>query len=411
MSVGARRGVPTLVPELPGVLSATQVRRSGHAIAAVQTADGMIPWFPGGHCDPWNHVEATMALTLCGFLDEAEAAFGWLAARQLPDGSWFNYYLANGVEDVRIDTNVCAYVATGLWHHALATGSCDLLARHWQMIERAVDFVLRWQRPDGSVHWSVDPSGRIERGALLAGSSSIFHSIRCAVAAAEAIDRPRPDWELAAGRLGHSVAHHRRAFVPKDEFAMDWYYPVLSGALTGDAARRRLEATWSTFVIEGVGVRCVSGSDWVTVAETAECAMACVAAGMPRHALDLLVWGQGLRLSDGAYWTGIALPEQATFPADERTTYTAGAMVLAVDALSGTSGASGLFSGETLPTTIDLSEPFCAGDPAEREDPDHLATSHHPAGPGHPAEPDHGGDGCLPSAALDVHAPNPVHPR
>ena len=52
----------------------------------------MIPWFEGGHCDPWNHVEAAMALTVCGLVDEAIAAYRWLVDRQLPDGSWFNYY-------------------------------------------------------------------------------------------------------------------------------------------------------------------------------------------------------------------------------------------------------------------------------------------------------------------------------
>ena len=380
MTSGGAHWSTALVPEVPGVLSADDVLESGRAIAAVQRPDGMIPWFPGGHCDPWNHVEAAMALTLCGFFDEAARAFDWLRSTQLADGSWFNYYLPTHVEDPRLDTNVCAYVATGLWHHACATGDLTLIDSHWSMVERAVDFVLRWQRPDGSVHWSIDPSGHLERGALLTGSSSVFHSVRCAVAAAEAIDRPRPDWELAAGRLGHSVAHHRRAFVPKGEFAMDWYYPALSGALTGEAARHRLEATWSTFVIEGAGVRCVSGSDWVTAAETAECAMACAAAGMEQRALELLAWGQGLRLPDGAYWTGIALPQATTFPGGERTTYTAAAMVLAADALSGASGASGLFFGETLPSAVDLSEPFCTGDPGDPGDPGCIVGSG-PLGP------------------------------
>ena len=362
MTFDAPRDATALAPEVPGVLSAEEVYRSGRAIAAVQRADGMIPWFPGGHCDPWNHVEATMALTLCGLLDEADAAFAWLSSTQLPDGSWFNYYLGGRVLDPRIDTNVCAYVATGLWHHALVTGRSDLLARHWPMVERAVDFVLRWQRPDGSVHWSLDAAGCPERYALLTGSSSIFHSVRCAVAAAEALDRPRPDWELAAGRLGHALAHHPRAFAPKDEFAMDWYYPVLAGALTGDAARQRMERTWSTFVMEGLGVRCVSENDWVTAAETAECAIALDAVGMHGHALELLGSGQGLRLPDGAYWTGMVHPDGVTFPGGERTTYTAAAMVLAADALSSASGASGLFRGETLPAAIDLSPPFCAWD-------------------------------------------------
>ena len=363
MTFDARRDATALVPEVPGVLSAGQVHQSGRAIAEVQRPDGMIPWFPGGHCDPWNHVEAAMALTLCGLLDEAEAAFGWLADTQLPDGGWFNYYLDGAVLDPRIDTNVCAYVATGLWHHALVTGRVDVLSRHWPMLERAVDFVLRWQRPDGSVHWSLDPTGRPERYALLTGSSSIFHSLRCAVAAAEVLEHPRPDWELAAGRLGHALVRHAPAFAPKDEFAMDWYYPVLAGALSGEPARRRLDATWTTFVMDGLGVRCVSQNDWVTAAETAECAIALHGAGMERRAVELLACGQGLRLPDGAYWTGMVYPQRATFPGGERTTYTAAAMVLAADAMSGASGASGLFCGEAIPAVIDLVPPFCTGDP------------------------------------------------
>ncbi|MGH8980849.1 MAG: prenyltransferase, partial [Acidimicrobiales bacterium] len=203
---GTRRST-ALVPEVPGVLSAADVLDSARSIAAVQRADGMIAWFPGGHCDPWNHVEATMALSVCGLFDEAARGFDWLRATQLADGSWFNYYLDSGVEDPRLDTNVCAYVATGLWHHACVTGDLATLERHWPMVERAVDFVLRWQRRDGSVCWSLDASGRPERYALLTGSSSIYHSLRCAVAAAEALERPRPDWELATGRLGHAIAH------------------------------------------------------------------------------------------------------------------------------------------------------------------------------------------------------------
>ena len=69
------------------------------------------------------------------------------------------------------------------------------------------------------------------------------------------------------------------AFAPKVEFAMDWYYPILSGALSGDAAHRRIDGSWSTFVMEGRGVRCVSTGEWVTAAETAECVLALDALG------------------------------------------------------------------------------------------------------------------------------------
>ena len=353
------RSSAVTVPEVPGILTSGEVLATARAIAAVQRHDGMIPWFEGGHCDPWNHVEAAMALTVCGLRTEAEEAYRWLVRRQLPDGSWFNYYRGDAVKDARLDTNVCAYLAAGAWHHHLITGDVEFLGELWPSIEKSIDFILRWQKPDGSVRWSLDSAGRAEGYALLTGSSSIYHSLRCAVAVAECLAKDRPDWELAAGRLGHAVAHHPGAFAPKVEFAMDWYYPMLSGALEGEAGRRRIADGWSAFVLEGLGVRCVSTGDWVTAAETAECVLTLDALGMASHALELFTAGQGLRLPDGSYWTGMVYPEEETFPRHERTTYTFAAMVLAADALSNTSPAAGLFRGEGLPAPLDLAEPHC----------------------------------------------------
>ncbi len=348
------------LPEVAGVLTKEELLATGSAIAAVQRPDGMIPWFEGDHCDPWNHVESAMALTVCGLHDEALRAYDWIINAQLGDGSWFNYYFADGsVKDARLDTNVCAYIATGAWHHFLVTGALDHLERMWPAVERAVEFVLRWQGSDGSIAWAIDPAGRRERYSLLAGSSSIFHSLRCAIAAAELLGKERPHWELAAGRLGHLVRHHPETFAPKSEFAMDWYYPVLSGALGGPDGAKRIEQGWEAFVLAGSGVRCVSGSNWVTAAETAECVLALDALGVEAAAVELFAAGQQLRLVDGSYWTGLAFPERRSFPADERTTYTAAAMVLAADALSRATPASGLFRGEGLPAPLDLADPDC----------------------------------------------------
>ncbi|MGH9109773.1 MAG: prenyltransferase, partial [Acidimicrobiales bacterium] len=83
--------------------------------------------------------------------------------------------------------------------------------------------------------------------------------------------------------------------------------------------------------------------------------------GLDDLAVDLLVAGQALRLPDGTYWTGLVYPDEVSFPGGERTTYTAAAMVLAADALSRTSPASGLFRGEGLPAGLDLAEPWCDG--------------------------------------------------
>ena len=57
-------------------------------------------------------------------------------------------------------------------------------------------------------------------------------------------------------------------------------------------------------------------------------------------------------------------PEEATYPPLERSSYTAGAMILAADALSRTTPASGIFRGEGLPSHLDLTEP-APGSPVE----------------------------------------------
>ena len=124
---------------------------------------------------------------------------------------------------------------------------------------------------------------------------------------------------------------------------MDWYYPVLGGALTGEAARDRLAADWDRFVVPGLGARCVDDHPWVTGAETCELALALAAAGQPDAALEQVAAMQHLRHDDGSYWTGYVYPDDARWPV-ERTTWTAAAVVVAADALSGATAASGLFT-------------------------------------------------------------------
>jgi hypothetical protein len=344
---------------VPGVLSDEQIRLTAQSLVALQKTNGQIPWFEGGHCDPWNHVEAAMALTVAGYHDEAKRAYEWLRDQQLGDGSWFNYYLGERAKDTRLDTNVCAYMATGIFHYLLATGDVDFAATMWPAVERALEFVLRWQLRDGTIRWSLDALGRLESYSLLTGSSSIFHSLRCGVALAERLDMQRPSWELAAGRIGHAVAHHPGAFAPKNEFAMDWYYPIFCGALNGAAGERRIRDGWERHVMDDYGVRCVSTSDWVTAAETAECVLALDALGLTGQALDLFACTSRHRRDDGTYWTGLAYPDRVTFPHNETTSYTAAAIILAADALTSSSKASGLFRHGTLAMPVDLAETGC----------------------------------------------------
>lgn len=317
------------------MLSETQRRDTVDTIVAVQLGDGMIPWFPGGHADPWNHVEAAMALSQNRRVPEAERAYEWLLSTQRPDGAWHQYYRAGSVvEEPLLDANVTAYVATGAWQHYRVTGDAGFLATMWPAVDRAMGFVLGLQAPGGEIRWARRPDGRPERDALLTASSSTWSSLRSSLAMAAHLGYERPAWEAGADRLRHAITRRPWAFADKARWSMDWYYPVLSGVLTGDAARRRLVRGWARFVMPGLGVRCVSDQPWVTAAETGEMAMASLAAGLDDHGHRLLAWVQHLRAADGSYYTGMVHPQRVHFPGGERSTYSAAAVLLAAEALA-----------------------------------------------------------------------------
>lgn len=330
-------------PEVEGVLSAAEVQQTVDAIADWQLPSGMIPWFPGGHADPWNHVEAAMALALGDRISEAERAYEWLVSRQRPDGSWHQYYLADRVEQDKLDANVIAYVGVGVWHHWLLTKDSGFVDAMWPVVERAVEFVLDLQTARGEILWARHADGTPWSFALLTGSSSICHSLRCAIALAHHLGHERPRWEQAVTRLADVIRTEPDAFAPKHRWAMDWYYPVLTGVVAGDEGRARLAARRAAFIIEGRGVRCVSDRPWVTVAETCECLLAHLAVGDRTTAETLFGWVQQYREADGRYWTGTVYPEEVHFPGGEQSTYTAASVVLAADGVTGSSPASALF--------------------------------------------------------------------
>jgi hypothetical protein len=344
-----------IVPGIDGVITTAEIAETVDAIASVQLPDGNIPWFPGGHTDPWNLVEAAMALDVGGRHVQAEAAYEWLRAMQRPDGAWHAYYQGDDVKDVALDTNVTCYVANGVLHHYLSTGDDLFVARYWPVVERAVDFALSHQRETGEIAWRGDDPGD---GALLTGSSSIHASLRCAVVLAEHLGRERPDWELSLGSLAHAVEHREDAFLDKSRWAMDWYYPVLGGVLRGDAARHRIASGWETFVVEGRGVRCVSDRPWVTAAETCELVLALDAIGERERALELFAGVHFLRADGGAYWTGATF-DGGRFHTDgqlypvEQPTWNSGVVVLAAHALGGEGLTAGFFRGEGLPAGLD----------------------------------------------------------
>ena len=330
-------------------LTFDELAMTADSIARLQLPNGMIPWFDGGHCDPWNHVETAMALDVLGRHDNARLAYEWLRTSQHRNGAWSNYYRSDGtIEDTKLDSNVCAYIGTGLWHHWLCTQDDETLKLFWPMLDLAMTWVLSMQRSDGTILWAREELATPWDYALLTGCSSIRHALLSASQVAEVLGTPRPQWSDAAAQIDQVIGSGRNAFEPKIRWAMDWYYPVLSGALVGTAAKARLEEQWELFVMQDRGVRCVSDEPWITASETAECALAYAAIGDIDTAQYLLNTTSQHRTADGSYLTGLVYPNKIVFPADERSAYTGAAVILAADSLAGISPASRIFRYDEL---------------------------------------------------------------
>jgi hypothetical protein len=334
-------------------------------ILSLQAKNGAIPWIEAGIWDAWNHGEGTMALAIAGRETAAFKALDHLMDRQESDGGWTgdlgasvplddaNRHLVPGTPETARDTNFTGYVAVTVLRSLLALDAAQRLPRYWPMVEAAINFVLDYQTPHGDIVWRApDSIAEIETtDSLRAGNASLYKSLECAVMMSGLISAPNTDWAQARKQVGATLRENDSRFdrtgIDRRRYAMDWYYPVLAGVLPREAGQARLYARWNEFVKAGLGCRCVADEPWVTTAETAELALACLAAGKHQQARSLITDLAPLAAQEGGYWMGWQFAENVIWP-QERPSWTAGALVLACDALEGLSPGSNLLIHNSL---------------------------------------------------------------
>ncbi|WP_299983232.1 prenyltransferase/squalene oxidase repeat-containing protein [Desulfobacula sp.] len=312
-------------------------------ILSLQRESGDIPWHTDGKTDPWDLVETIMGLNIGKSFDASYRAFEWLKNIQNSDGSWYSSYVNGNPGDRTCETHMAAYISVGLFHTWLMNKDTLLLKKMWLTMEKGVDYAISLQTKGGEISWAKSPDGKIDPMSLLAGSSSIFMSLKCALAIASILGKRKISWERSFDKLGRSIRENIHKYnVSKSRFSMYWFYPILSGALTGERAEHRIEKYWNKYVIEGQGARCVSDQPWVTIAETSELVLALYGMGHMEMAAIVFSWIQDRMYDDKTFWCGYTYPDMVIWP-EEKISWTNAVVLMAADAVYTLTPASGLF--------------------------------------------------------------------
>ena len=214
-------------------------------------------------------------------------------------------------------------------------------------LTNAIDFVISMQTEKGDIYWAAEDGKEILDDSLITGSSSIYKSLECASAIFKILGTSTERVNFSMARLKESINNnperYDRSWESKSRYSMDWYYPVLCGIYDQDKSIQQIESKWSDFIVKGKGCKCVKEEPWVTVAESSELVLALVRIGLLSEAEELLDSLHQWRDNDELYWTGYVYPDDKFWPI-EKPTWTAGAVLLAADAVYNFTPGSELFS-------------------------------------------------------------------
>ena len=220
-----------------------------------------------------------MALSACGLAVPARLAYQWLRDTQRPDGSWPRTTGGPGaaspdeVTDHAAESHHAAYVAVGVWHEYLVTGDRRFALRMWPAVRRGDRAgcstcrrrAARWRgsatRPACPARSRCSPGARAScRGCAARSRSPSWPASRSRTGSS----RPTSSATCspAIPRRSRTRAGSRWTGTTRCSAARCAAAPPPSGSRRG----------WDTFVVPGLGVRCVSDQPWVTVAETCELA-------------------------------------------------------------------------------------------------------------------------------------------
>ena len=186
---GARQEPRRLRPQAMSALARDRDRpdRRVDSLAPAAKRDGpLVPGRPRRPLEPRRGDDGPRRRRAAGPRSSGPST-GWRPT-SCPTGAGARSTWPTASIEPRRDPNVCAY----LGHRSVVVlRSCAATSARswplWPMLERAISWCLRYQRPGGEIVWSVGPDGVPGNFALLAATSSFQHSLRSAARVAEAL--------------------------------------------------------------------------------------------------------------------------------------------------------------------------------------------------------------------------------
>ena len=306
------------------------------SIKSTQLDSGAIPSNADLTHDPWDHIEAIMGLNFLQDKENSELAFQWLINNQNKDGSWYAKYSNNVPIESNKPTHFGPYISVAALHYYKIFSDKDKLLELWETIDSAINFSINLQNQNGTIPWSVDKNNQIENDFLLTGSSSILKSLECAIAISKILDLDtNKKWTESYKLLASAIQNPSNLFdktTDRSRFSMDWYYPIISGALSNYEKDKYIKKIFKDFYIEGIGVKCVVEEPWVTVAETSEFIVSLVISNKIEEAKKILIEVMNVSDANDIPYMGWQYEENIFWP-EEKPSWTAAALILAADSI------------------------------------------------------------------------------
>ena len=151
------------------------------------------------------------------------------------------------------------YISVAALHYFKIFSDREKLIELWETIYKAINFSINLQNPNGTIPWSVDKNNKIEEDFLLTGSSSILKSIECAIKISRILEKKEnKSWMRAYKSLAQAVKNPNGLFdltQDRSRFSMDWYYPIISGALSSKERDLYIQKIFKDFYVDGLGIK------------------------------------------------------------------------------------------------------------------------------------------------------------